>query len=90
MQVEKDNDGNKDMRIQRLLSKSHGSFDRNYPGGLLQYCHDVERVYEELNELDVEVDDDIKRHNLLGNLKSVDSTEAKFLTHHCREKIQYI
>ena len=30
--------------------------------------------------------DDIKRYNLLGNLKSVDSTEAKFFTHHCREK----
>ena len=36
------------------------------------------------NSENVEVDDDIKRYNLLGNLESVDSTEAKFLTHHCR------
>ena len=43
-------------------------------------------MYEELKELDVEVDDDIKRYNLLGNLKSVDSTEAELFTHHCREK----
>ena len=58
----------------------------NCPGGLLQYCHDIESVYEELKELDVEVDDDMKWYNLLGNLESVDSTEAKFITHHCREK----
>ena len=74
------------MRIQRLISKSHRSFDGNYPGGLLQYCHDIESVYEELKELDVDVHDDIKRSNFLGNLQSVDSTEAKFLIQHCREK----
>ena len=79
IQTEKDNDGNKDMKIQRLLSKSHRSFDGNYPGGLLQYCHDIESVYEELKELVVEVEDSMKRYNLLGNLESVDSTEAKFL-----------
>ena len=67
------------------LNKSHRSYDRNYPGGLLQYCHDIETVYEELKVLNVEVADGIKRYNLLGNLESVDSTEAKFLTHHCRE-----
>ena len=86
MQAQKDNDGNRDTRIQRRLSKSQRNLDGTYPGGLLQYCHDLESVYEELRESDVEVDDDIKRYNLLGNLESVDSTEAKFLTHHCREK----
>ena len=30
----------------------------------------------------------MKRYNLLGNLESVDSTEAKFLTHHCRNKFR--
>ena len=74
------------MKIQRLLSKSHRSFDGNYPGDLLQYCHDVESVYGVLKELDVEVDDSMKRYNLLENLESVDSTAAKFFTHHCREK----
>ena len=68
MQAEKDNDGNRSMRIQRQLSKSQRSFDGNYPGGLVQYCHDVESVYEELKELDVQVDDDLKRYNLFGNL----------------------
>ena len=84
MQAEKDNDGNHDMKIQRLLNNSHCSYNRNYPGGLLQYCHDIETVYEELKVLNVEVADRIKRYNLLGNLESVDSTEVKFLTHHCR------
>ena len=83
IQAEKDNDGNRDMRIQRLLSKSQRTFDRIHQGSLLQYCHDVESVYEELGELDVEMDEDI---NLLGNLERVDSTEAKFLTHNFIEK----
>ena len=51
----------------------------------MQYCHGIETVYEELKVLNVEVADGIKRYNLLGNLESVDSTEAKLLTHHCRE-----
>ena len=54
MQAEKDTDGNRDMKIQRLLDKSHRVYDRNYPGGLLQYCHDIETIYEELKELNVE------------------------------------
>ena len=87
MQAEKENDGNQDMKIQRLVSKSQRSFDGNYPGGLVQYCHDVESVYEELKELDVEVDDDIKRYNLLGNLESVDS---KIPHPPLQRKIQYI
>ena len=85
MQAEKDNDGNRDMKIQRLLNKSHRVYDRNYPGGLLQYCHDIETIYEELKELNVEIADGMKRYNLLGNLESVGTTETKFLTHHCRE-----
>ena len=32
MQAEKDNDGNRDMKIQRLLNKSHRVYDRNYEG----------------------------------------------------------
>ena len=44
-----------------------------------------ETVYEELKELNIEVADSIKHHNLLANLGSVASTESKFLTHHCRE-----
>ena len=76
MQAEKDNNGNQDMKIWRLFNKSHRSYDRNYPGGLLQYCHDIETVYEELKELNVEVADGIKRYNLLGKLECVDSTEA--------------
>ena len=61
------------MKIQRLLNKSHWRYDRNYPGGLLQYCHDIETVYEKLKELNIEVADGIKRYNLMGNLESVDS-----------------
>ena len=85
MQAEKDNDGNRDMKIQRLLNKSHRVYDRNYPEGLLQYCHDIETIYEELKELNVEVAAGIKCFNLLGNFESVGTTETKFLTHHCRE-----
>ena len=54
MQAEKDNDGNRDMKIQRLFAKSHRKFGRDYPGGLLQHRHDIETVYEELNEFNVE------------------------------------
>ena len=86
MQAEKDNDGNRDMKIQRLLNKSHRVYDRNYPGGLfLQYYHDIETIYDELKELNLEIADGMKRYNLLGNLESVGTTETKFLTHHCRE-----
>ena len=44
IQTEKDNDGNKDMKIQRLLSKSRRSFDGNYPGGLYNIVM-ILRVY---------------------------------------------
>ena len=44
-------------------------------------------VYEELKELNVEVADGMKHYNLLGNHERIDSTETKFLTHHCREKL---
>ena len=73
MQAENDNNGNRDMKIQGVLTKSHRSHDRNYPGGLLQYCHDIETVYEELKEMNVDVADGIRRYHLLGNLESVDS-----------------
>ena len=59
------------MKIQSLLTKSHRSYDRNYPGCLLQYSHDIEMVYEELKELNIDVTDGIKHYNLLGNLESV-------------------
>ena len=85
MQAEKDNGGNQDMKIQRLLNKRHWNYDRSYPGGLLQYYIDIETVYEELRELNVEVPDGMKHYNLLGNLESAGTTETKFLTHHCRE-----
>ena len=57
--------------IQRLLSNSHRKFEKDYPCGLLQYCHDIETVYEELSELNVEVVDRIKHYNLLGNLDMI-------------------
>ena len=51
----------------------------------LEACYSTETIYEELKELNVEVADGMKCYNLLGNRKSVGTTETKFLTYHCRE-----
>ena len=39
---DKDNDGNKDVRIDTLLVKCEKPYTSKYPGGLIQYIHNLE------------------------------------------------
>ena len=82
---EKDNDGNKEVRIENLLAESEKPLTSKYPGGLLQYIHDLEGTYSELKLLGEIVSEKKKRRDLLTNLTNSNIPNTEYLSHHCRE-----
>ena len=82
---EKDNGGNISVRIQNLLAKSHQPFGHDYPGGLLKFVHDLESTYAELETLGLNIDNHLRKINLLGHLDHAESTVTDFLSQQCRD-----
>ena len=75
------------MRIQNLLAKSHQLFGHDYPGGLLKFVHasDLESTYAELETLGSNIDNQLRKINLLGHLDHIESIVTDFLSQQCRD-----
>ena len=61
---EKDNGGNIGVRIQNLLAQTQIP---QYVGGLLKFVHDLESAWAELETLGLDVDERLRKINLLGH-----------------------
>ena len=83
---EKDNGGNIGVRIQNLLAKTQRPLTPQYAGGLLKFVHDLESAWAELETLGLDVDERLRKINLLGHLDRVNSTVTDFLSQQCRDK----
>ena len=73
------------LRIQNLLAKSHQPFGHDYPGGLLNFVHDLESTYAELETLGLNINNHLRKINLLGHLDHAESTVTDFLSQQCRD-----
>ena len=80
-----DNDGNKEVRISKLMKTTRKPFNRHYTGGLLRYINDIDSAYSELESLDFTIRDDQKIIVLLGNMEEGLQGIGDYIIHHCRE-----
>ena len=81
-----DNEGNVEVRKDKLLSITTQLYTKGYPGGLVRYISDIQDAYEGLEVLGWQIFDDHKRQQLLNNLTT--SGVNDYYVCYCRDNFK--